>query len=313
MPSTRFIGAMLLLSAVAACGGGGDGSTDPNDDGGGDGGGGDGVARVTLTIEGQAGTERDMTVRYVIADGPTTREAASAILPTPFGCFSDIDPVCPIDVPVGQTITFFAIEGEGYVAGDAGNGRPVPPPDPLRHEFVSYVGDCATGATLGDCVFHVTADGDYTIRAQFAQMQAVVFQMWGAGALAYQFSARARLAFPNRPYVDSVPGCCAGAGVYVPPAPLVYAYLPTGSTVTATRHIVGAGLSAFIQWDKACTPGGGVEGSCTLVVGPAPTPTATAMFEYYDCGSLGLTDGGTGPNPPDGCTKIRPPASLRAR
>ena len=137
MPSTRARAAMLLLGALAACGGGGDGSTDPDPDDNG----GDGIARVVLTIEGQAGTERDMTVRYVVATGPTTREAASAMLPLPFGCFSDVNPVCPIDVPVGETISFFAIEGEGYVAGDAGNGRPVPPPDPLRHEFVSYVGD----------------------------------------------------------------------------------------------------------------------------------------------------------------------------
>jgi hypothetical protein len=87
---------------------------------------------------------------------------------------------------------------------------------------------------------------------------------------------------------------------------VVYAYLPTGSTVTATRRVVGAGLSQFIQWDKACNPGGGVLGDCTLVTGPALTPTATAKFEYYDCGNLGLTDGGTGPNPPAGCTKVRP-------
>ena len=170
MPTTRSVAVMLLLSTVAACGGGG-GSTDPDGNGGGGGGGGDGVARLVLTIEGQAGTERDMTVRYVIADGPTTRAAASAILPTPFGCFSDVDPVCPIDVPVGKTISLFAIEGEGYVAGDAGNGRPVPPPDPLRHEFVSYVGDCETSATLGDCVLHVTADREYNIRAQFAEIR----------------------------------------------------------------------------------------------------------------------------------------------
>ena len=137
-------------------------------------------------------------------------------------------------------------------------------------------------------------------------MRSVVFQLWGAGALAYEFTVRARLALPNRPYVDTAPGCCAGAAVYVPPAPLVYAYLPTSSTVTATRHISGNGLSAFIEWDKACTVGGGVEGSCTLIVGATPTPTATAIFEYYDCGTLGLSDGGTGPNPPEGCTKVRP-------
>lgn len=52
--------------------------------------------------------------------------------------------------------------------------------------------------------------------------------------------------------------------------------------------------------------GDGVEGSCTQVVGPMPTPTAIARFEYYDCGNQGVTDGGTGPNAPPGCTKIRP-------
>ncbi len=303
MPGLRSVAVLLMLSATAACGGGGGGSTDPDDNDG------DGIGQVILTIRGLAGTERDMVVRYVVADGPTTRAEASAILPTPFGCFSDVNPTCPIDVAVGQTITFFAIEGEGYVAGDAGNGRPVPPPDPLRHEFVSYVGDCETGVGLGDCVLHVTADREYDIRAEFSQMQAVVFRMWGAGALAYGFTARDRLAFPNRPYTDTEPGCCAGAGVYVPPAPLVYAYLPTGSTVTATRHVAGAGLSQFIQWDQACTSGGGIEGDCTLIVGASPTPTVTAMFEYYDCGPQGLTDGGTGPTPPPGCTKIRPPGA----
>ena len=278
------------------------GPTDP----GGGGGDGDDEGRVVLTIHGQVGTERDMTVRYVIGNGPTTRAAAAAILPAPFGCFSDIDPVCTIDVPVGKTITLFAIEGEGYVAGDAGNGRPVPPPDPLRHEFVTWVGDCETSAVLGDCVLHVTADRQYNIRAEFAQMKSVVFRMVGAGALAYSFTARDRLAFPNRPYLNTNPGCCAGAGVYFPEAPLVYAYLPTSSMVTATRHVVGSGLSQFIQWDKACTVGGGLLPSCTLIVGATPTPTATAKFEYYDCGNQGLTDGGTGPNPPPGCTKFRP-------
>jgi hypothetical protein len=301
MSVSRNIPVFLLLGTAAGCGGSG-GPAGP----GGNNTTGDGMAQVVLTIAGQVGTERDMTVRYVIADGPTTRAAASAMLPVPFGCFSDINPVCPIDVPVGKRITFFAIEGEGVVAGDAGNGRPVPPPDPLRHEFVSYVGDCETGATLGDCVMHVTADRQYNIRAEFAQMKSVVFQLKGAGALAYSFTVRDRLAFPNRPYENTNPGCCAGAGVYIPAAPLVYAYLPTGSTVTATRHVVGAGLSAFVQWDRACTTGGGVEGSCTLIVGPTPTPTAMAMFEWYDCGNQGLTDGGTGPNPPQGCTKMRP-------
>src|SRR4029079_6508857 len=118
-----------------------------------------------------------------------------------------------------------------------------------------------------------------------------------------RFTARDRLALPKRPYENTAPGCCAGGGgVYVPTAPLVYGYLPTGSTVTATRHLTGGGLSAVIQWGLASAPGGGVEGSCTLVVGPSPTPTATAIFEYYDCGSLGLSDGGTGPAPLPGCT-----------
>lgn len=265
-----------------------------------------GNAQVVLTIRGQAGTERDMVVRYVIADAATSRATAAATTPTPFGCFSDVNPVCQINVPVGKTITFFAIEGEGYVAGDAGNGRPVPPPDPLRHEFISYTGDCATTATLGDCSVHVTASRQYAVRADFAQMRAVVFRMYGAGAMRYRFTVRDRLAFPVRPYTNTNPDCCAGAGVYVPAAPLVYGYLPTGSTVTATRQTVGSGLSQFIQWSGPCNPGGGVEASCTLVTGGAPTPTVTALFEYYDCGSMGLTDGGTGTTPPPGCRKERP-------
>ncbi len=303
MPGTRSVTALLILGTLVGCSGNGgpsDPDGDPDDDTG------DGVARVVLTIAGLVGTERDMTVRYVVADGPTTRAAASAMQPTPFGCFSEINPTCPVDVPVGKTITLFAIEGEGVVAGDAGNGRPVPPPDPLRHEFVSFVGDCQTSATLGDCVLHVTADRQYNVRGEFSQMPLVTFGIEGAGALAYEYTVRDRIAFPNRPYLNTTPGCCAGAGVYVPAAPVVYAYLPTGSMVTATRHVAGSGLSQFIQWDKACTVGGGVEGSCTWVVGPTPPPSATAKFEYYDCGNLGLTDGGTGPNPPQGCTKIRP-------
>lgn len=61
-----------------------------------------------LPIEGQAGTERDRAVRYVVGDGPASRAAASAMLPTPVRCLSDINVICPIDVPVGKTITFFA-------------------------------------------------------------------------------------------------------------------------------------------------------------------------------------------------------------
>lgn len=298
MPGTRSITAFLLLGTLAACTKDG-GPTDPD-------GPGDGEARITLTIDGLVGTEQDMIVRYVIADGPTTRATASAMLPVPFGCFSDVNPACPLDVPVGKTITFFAIEGEGVVAADAGNGRPVPPPDPLRHEFVSFVGDCETSATLGDCVLHVTQERDYNIRAEFAQMQKVVFNMEGAGSLVYTFAARDRLAFPNRPYQIPEEAGRVGGGVYVPAAPLVYGYLPTGSTVSAEIRVTGGGLSQFIQWDKACTAGGGVLFGCTQVVGPTPTPTATAKFEYYDCGNQGLTDGGTGPLPPPGCTKIRP-------
>lgn len=271
------------------------------------GGGGAAVARITLTVRGLYGTERDMMVRYVIADGPTSRDAASALRPTPFGCWSEAGPACQIDVPVGKTISFFAIEGEGYVAADAGNGRPVPPPDPLRHEFASFGGDCATAAALGECVFHVSSAGSYNVRADFAQMQPVVFQMLGAGALGYSFTARDRLAFPNRPYLNTAPpGRPGGSAPYVPTAPLIYGYLPSGSTVTATRFLVGAGLSAFIQWNGSCSAGGGVLGSCTLTAGGTPTPVATAVFEYYDCGSQGYTDGGTGPTPPPGCTKVRP-------
>jgi hypothetical protein len=271
MPRLPTALAMLAIGIIPGCS---DGSTDPGGDDG------TGNGHVVLTLREQAGTERDMTVRYVVADGPTTRDAASALQPTPFGCFSDIDPVCTIDVPPGQTITFFAIEGEGVVGGDAGNGRPVPPPDVLRHEFVSYVGDCETSAVLGDCTLHVTAARQYNVRAEFAQMKAVVFQMLGAGSLAYSYTVRDRIALPNQPYINTNPGCCAGASVYYPAAPLVYGYLPTGSTVTATRHVVGSGLSQFLQWDKACTAGGG--------------------------GNLGLTEGGTGDTPPPGCTKIRP-------
>lgn len=298
----RWSAAVLLIgSATLACSGGkGDRETptDPDENPTGNG-------QVILTVHGQAGTELDMIVRYVIADGPTSRAAAAAMTPTPFGCFSDVNPVCPISVPVGKTITFFAIEGEGYVAGDAGNGRPVPPPDPRRHEFVSYVGDCATTAVLGECSLHVTASRQYNVRADFAQMRPVIFQMHGAGALRYSFTVRDRLAFPNRPYTNTNPGCCAGAAVYVPAAPLVYGYLPSGSSVTATRQMVG-NLSQFIQWSGPCSPGGGIEASCTQVAGGTPTPTVTAIFEYFDCGSMGLTDGGTGTTPPPGCTKIRP-------
>lgn len=300
MPPRSFASAAFLTGLLAACGDGSGDSTDPGN------GGGDGVARVVLTVHGQFGTERDMTVRYVVADGPTTRASASAMQPTPFGCFSDIDPVCPIDVPVGKTISFFAVEGEGYAAGDAGNGHPIASPDPLRHEFVSFVGDCETGAVLGDCVLHVTADKEYDIRTEFAQMQAAVFEILGAGSLLYTFTARDRIALPNRPYQNTSPPCCAGASVYVPAAPVVYAYLPTGSTVMATRRVVGSGLSQFIQWNGACTTGGGLLASCTQTVGATPTPTATAVFEYYDCGNQGLSDGGTGSEPPPGCTKIRP-------
>lgn len=292
---------MLVLAAASGCGGG-DGPTDPDD--GGDNG--DGTARVTLTVEGQAGTERNMVVRYVIADGLTTRAAASAIRPTPFGCFSDVNPTCPINVPVGKTISFFAIEGEGVAGDDRSNGRPVPPPDPLRHEFVSYVGDCETGVTLGDCVLRVTADREYQVRAQFAQMRAVVFQMVGSGTMTYQFTARDRLAFPNQPYQNTGTECCGVGAVFVPAAPLVYAYLPTGSSVSATAHSIVSSLSSFIQWDRGCIGDGGLGGTCTLIVGPTPTPTATAKFEYFDCGNLGYSDGGNGPTPPPGCTRIRP-------
>lgn len=303
MLRTPAANALLVVGFLVACTGG-----SPSDSGnpGSPGSPNPGNGRVVLTIAGLVGTERDMIVRYVIGSGPTTRVAAAAMTPVPFGCFSDINNVCPIDVPVGQTITFFAIEGEGVVAGDAGNGRPVPPPNPLRHEFVSYVGDCETSVTLGDCTLRVIAARQYNVRAEFAQMKSVVFQMVGAGSLAYSFTVRDRIAFPNRPYLNTNPGCCAGAGVYFPVAPLVYGFLPTGSTVTATRRVVGSGLSQFIQWDRACTVGGGVEPSCTQIVGATPTPTATAKFEYYDCGNQGLTDGGTGPTPPAGCTKFRP-------
>ncbi len=270
------------------------------------------TAQVVLTILGQAGTERDMIVRYVIGDGATTRAAAAAMTPTPFGCFSDINSVCPITVPVGKTITFFAIEGEGYVAGDASNGRPVPAPDPLRHEFISFGGDCATSAVLGECSLPVTTSKTYNVRADFAQMRSVVFRLHGAGALRYRFTVRDRLSFPNRPYTNTNPDCCAGGVPYVPGAPLVYGYLPTGSTVTATRQTVGSGLSQFIQWSGPCNPGGGVEAACTLVAGGAPTPTVTALFEYYDCGSMGVSDGGTGTTPPAGCTKVRPSAGSSA-
>lgn len=297
----------LVLWCMVACGGGG--PTASSDDGNNDDPGtGTGTARVVLTVRGSAGTEVDMTVRYVVADGPTTRAAAAAMTPVPFGCFADISPTCPIDVPIGKTITFFAIEGEGYVAADAGNGRPVPAPDPRRHEFVSFVGDCANNTTLGDCSLHVTANRQYNVRADFALMQSVIFGLSGAGALRYTFTARDRIAFPNRPYQPPASGGNPNGAVYVPAAPLVYGYLPTGSTVTATRQHTSGALSLFIQWSGPCSGGsGGVTASCTQIVGASPTPTSTAVFEYFDCGSQGYSDGGTGPNPPPNCTKVRPP------
>lgn len=306
MSRTKSALAVVFASVLVACPEGKNDGVTPTDPGGNP----PGNGQVVLTIRGQAGTERDMIVRYVIADGATSRAAAAAITPTPFGCFSDIDPVCTITVPVGKTITFFAIEGEGVVVG---GGQAMAPPDPLRHEFVSYFGDCATNVGLGDCGLPVTAARQYNVRADFAQMRAVVFRLHGAGALRYRYTTRDRLAFPNRPYLNTNPDCCAGGGApFVPAQPLVYGYLPTGSTVTATRQTVGSGLSQFIQWSGPCNPGGGVEASCTLVAGGAPTPTVTALFEYYDCGSMGLSDGGTGTTPPPGCTKVRPTAAISA-
>lgn len=293
---------LLPLLILVACAGAS--STNSNNGGGGPVGGAE-SARIVLTVRGNAGTERDMIVRYVIADGPTTRAAAAAMTPTPFGCFADVSSTCPIDVPVGKTITFFAIEGEGIVAADAGNGRPVPPPDPRRHEFVSFVGDCETNVVLGDCSLHVTTTRQYNVRADFALMRSVIFGLAGAGGLRYTFKARDRIAFPNRPYQPPVSVIPAG-GVMVPGAPLVYGYLPTGSSVTATRQHTSGGLSLFIQWTGPCTPGGGILPDCTLIVGPTPSPNVTAVFEYFDCGAQGLTDGGTGPTPPPGCTKRRP-------
>lgn len=288
-----------LMSFLAACSHGG--PTEPGKDPGGN------SARVVLTIRGEDGVELDMTVRYVIADGPTTRVSAAAMRPVPFGCFADVSPSCPIDVPVGKTITFFAIEGEGVVAGDRGNGRPVPPPDPRRHEFVSFVGDCETNLSLGDCSLHVTAQREYAVRADFALMRLVIFGLEGAGSLMYGYSARDRLAFPNHPYPNPDLECCAGGGgVAIPASPLIYAYLPRGSTVSARRKPTGGGLSLFIQWDGLCSSGGGVLGDCTQIVGAVPPPQATAVFEYYDCGPQGYTDGGTGPAPPPGCVKVRP-------
>jgi hypothetical protein len=297
----RFCSVLLVL-ACAACGGGSADTTDP----GGGGPSGDGVASVVLTVRGTAANERDMIVRYVIADAATTRAAAAAMTPTPFGCFGDVSPTCTINVPVGKTITFFAIEGEGVVNADAGPQRPVPAPDPRRHEFISFNGDCNVNVVLGDCALRISADRDYAVRADFSVMPSAVFAMAGAGGLRYTWAVRDRIAFPNRPYVINPPVTPAG-GIHVPGAPLVYGFLPTGSSITATRQVTSGGHSNFIQWTGPCTSGGGVTGSCTQILGATPPPTSTAVFEYFDCGNNQFTDGGTGATPPAGCTRMRPP------
>jgi hypothetical protein len=243
-----------------------------------------------------------MEVKYHIANGPVLRSAAPPYSSL-FGCFFDVDPTCTINVDVGKTINFYAIEGQGSWAGDRSATRPVPAVLPTQHEFVGYSGPCNSAASFGDCYFTVQAGQTYTVTLSFAPMQSAEFHLHGAGLLAYDFVVRDQLHIPNRPYVHPT-GNPTGS-LNPSSAPLVFMHMPTGSTITATRQT--SGISQFLRWTGACSGSGA---SCTLTVG-TPAATATAVFEYYNCGQLGFSDGGTGPNPPPGCTKVSP--RLRGR
>jgi len=246
-----------------------------------------------------ATTPTGVEVKYYVASSAVPRSAAPPYSSL-FACFGDLNANCVINVNVGQTLNLYAIEGQGSWAGDRGPGRPVPAVLPIQHEFVGFGGDCPNStANLGTCSLTIQAGRTYSIRADFAPMPTAIFNLHGAGDLQYDFNVRDQLHIPNRPYVHPSPTCCAG-GLYPQSSPLVFMHMPTGSTITATRR--ARPMSQFLRWTGACTGNGA---SCTIPVG-TPASTATAVFEYWDCGTLGLSDGGTGPSPPQGCQKISP-------
>jgi hypothetical protein len=210
---------------------------------------------------------------------------------------------CTISADPATVVTLYAVE---YVAGTASPLRGAAPPETpgASYEFISFdSGDCQTqtpGLGFGDCAIHVTSAHEYTVTANFSVMRQVLFQALGAGQFTVSVHARDVLSMPTRP--NDVQA--AGPGTFnftVGPnaVPMHVDWFPQGSTVT----VVAAGINQakFLRWTGPCGEGSG-GGTCTLQeVDNGTTPTATAYFEYWDCGTAGIGDGAA-----PGCAKVDP-------
>jgi hypothetical protein len=130
-------------------------------------------------------------------------------------------------------------------------------------------------------------------------MKTALFRVIGAFTGVESFASRDQFHLPNRVYPPVTGGTGTG-GIFPSIAPRVFAILPTGST--ATFRVQGTGQSAFIRWEGPCVNGtGGTSQTCTLPVGAAQAPVATAYLEYFRCANGSLTD-----VPAPNCTKVQP-------
>jgi hypothetical protein len=128
-------------------------------------------------------------------------------------------------------------------------------------------------------------------------MKQVVFQALGAGTFTVSVRARDVLSMPARP--NGVQQSGPGTFTFITGniVPMHFDFFPLGSAVTVVA--TGRNQANFLRWEGPCQGGGA---SCTLQIADSGTiPTATAFFDYWNCGTAGTGDG-----PGPGCTKGTP-------
>jgi hypothetical protein len=262
-------------------------------------------ATLKLTLVGLTGKETAMNVRYNIGASALTRASAASVLPQLHICQAETASlVCTATLSVGNVVSFFAVEAVDGSAVPLHGATSLPAEPTSMTEFAQFTGDCAqTTAAFGDCTLTAASAREYDVRAQFSLMNTIVFNALGAGTFTVSVVARSQLAIPTLPNGIQA----AGPGTYSfivggQAAPTQVDWVPLGSTVTVAA--AGSNQAKFLKWTGSCQSGGGAN-SCTLFApggAAAPSPaTATAFFQYWDCGNGAYADG-----PANGCTLVNP-------
>jgi hypothetical protein len=308
---TRLISLTLAAAIVAACGEsdsgqtstGGTGSTGPT--------GNNSNATVTIVLHGETGKETLDQVAWAIASGVVLRANATRSQLSFFENFDGTgrDETVAVHVPIGQTLSLFAIEIYPYW----GDQTPAPPfynPKPADTaidnaavEFDSWSGPSCSGAPFGDCQL-LNVQSNVTVTANFRKMASLNMQVIGVGAFIKSISTRVPLQIAPVATTNGINPGPVQTSILEDSAD-AYAYevaLYSGSQVTLSAlEPSGTGITVnFDGWSGGCNAADGP--TCVIkwpatpgapftyqYSGPQPVPPVLARFQYYLCTQLGVT------------------------